>query len=235
MSNRFLISVAAAALIAGTSFANAQGMSKDSPGAAGGGAATQHSAPAGGASSGGAMEHDSGGMKSENGAMKGAEQNKGAASGMKAESNDKSGAAKDMKAEGRDKNGTMNAEKSGAAPQTNQNAQTKSPNDTNRAQTNERSQTTTGNAATTATAAPPAEKRTQISTAIRSEHVTEVTNVNFNVSVGTRIPADVHFYPVPERVVTIYPEWRGYDFILVGGRYLIVQPETHEIVYIIEG
>jgi hypothetical protein len=167
--------------------------------------------------------------------MKGAEQNKGAASGMKAESNDKSGAAKDMKAEGRDKNGTMNAEKSGAAPQTNQNAQTKSPNDTNRAQTNERSQTTTGNAATTATAAPPAEKRTQISTAIRSEHVTEVTNVNFNVSIGTRIPADVHFYPVPERVVTIYPEWRGYDFILVGGRYLIVQPETHEIVYIIEG
>ena len=51
----------------------------------------------------------------------------------------------------------------------------------------------------------------------------------------TRIPADVHFYPLPERVVTIYPQWRGYDFILVGGRYIIVQPETHEIVYIIEG
>jgi len=59
--------------------------------------------------------------------------------------------------------------------------------------------------------------------------------VNFNVAVGTRIPADVHFYPLPERVVTIYPQWRGYDFILVGGRYIIVQPETHEIVYIIEG
>jgi hypothetical protein len=49
------------------------------------------------------------------------------------------------------------------------------------------------------------------------------------------VPTDVHFYPVPERVVTIYPEWRGYEFILVRGRYIIVQPETHEIVYIIEG
>ncbi len=35
--------------------------------------------------------------------------------------------------------------------------------------------------------------------------------------------------------MTIYPQWRGYEFILVHGRYLIVQPETHEIVYIIEG
>ena len=36
MTNRFLISVAAAALIAGTGFANAQGMSREGGGAAGG-------------------------------------------------------------------------------------------------------------------------------------------------------------------------------------------------------
>lgn len=93
---------------------------------------------------------------------------------------------------------------------------------------------TTGNAATSAKAAPPAEKRTQISSAIRKEKVTAVTNVNFNISVGTRIPASVHFYPVPASVVTIYPEWRGYDFILVGTQYIIVEPGTHEIVYIID-
>jgi hypothetical protein len=94
---------------------------------------------------------------------------------------------------------------------------------------------TTGNAATAAKAAPPAEKRTQITSAIRQEKVNAVTNVNFNVSVGTRIPASTHFYAVPERVVAIYPEWRGYQFILVGDRYIIVEPATHEIVYIIEG
>jgi len=92
---------------------------------------------------------------------------------------------------------------------------------------------TTGNAATAAKGAPPAEKRTQISSAIKKEKVTAVTNVNFNISVGTRVPASVRFYPVPTSVIAIYPEWEGYEFILVGGRYVIVAPETHEIVYIL--
>jgi Protein of unknown function (DUF1236) len=94
---------------------------------------------------------------------------------------------------------------------------------------------TTGNAATSATAAPPAEKRTQISAAIRQEKVEEATNVNFNISVGTAVPSSVRYYPMPSRIVEIYPEWRGYDFILVKGRSIVLRPHTHEIVYIIEG
>jgi Protein of unknown function (DUF1236) len=230
MTNRFLISAAVAALIAGTGFANAQGTGMNREGASGG-AATQQTAP----SSGGAMNRDSG--------MKGAESTKGSESkDMKAsESHDKMPAsksaqdtkspqgekskmsseneakgAKDMKAEGRDsKTGTVNA-------------QTKSPADA-------RSQTTTGNAATTATAAPPAEKRTQIVSAIKSEKIEEATNVNFNISVGATVPATVRFHPLPRRIVEIYPEWRGYEVILVHGKYVIVRPQTHEIVYIIEG
>lgn len=94
---------------------------------------------------------------------------------------------------------------------------------------------TTGNAATSATAAPPAEKRTQITSAMKQEKVEEVTNVNFNLSIGTAVPAGVRYYPMPSRIVEIYPEWRGYDFILVHGKYIILRPRTHEIVYIIEG
>ena len=94
---------------------------------------------------------------------------------------------------------------------------------------------TTGNAATSATAAPPAEKRAQISSAIKQEKVEEVTNVNFNLSIGTAVPAGVRYHALPSRIVEIYPEWRGYDFILVHGRYIILRPHTHEIVYIIEG
>ena len=93
---------------------------------------------------------------------------------------------------------------------------------------------TTGNAATSATAAPPAEKRSQLNAAFRQEKITETTNVNFNISVGARVPGSVHFYPIPERVVAIYPEWRGYDVIFVHGRYIIMRPETHEIVYILD-
>lgn len=97
------------------------------------------------------------------------------------------------------------------------------------------SASTTGNAATSATVAPPAEKRTQITSAIRQERVEEVRNVNFNISVGVAVPSTVRVHPIPSRVVEIYPEWRGYDFILVNGRYVILRPQTHEIVYIIEG
>jgi hypothetical protein len=243
MTNRFLISAAVAALIAGTGFANAQGTGMNREGASGG-AATQQTAP----SSGGAMNRDSG--------MKGAESTKGSESkDMKAsESHDKMPAsksaqdtkspqgekskmsseneakgAKDMKAEGRDSKtgGNMNAESRDSKTGT-VNAQTKSPADA-------RSQTTTGNAATTATAAPPAEKRTQIVSAIKSEKIEEATNVNFNISVGATVPATVRFHPLPPRIVEIYPEWRGYEVILVHGKYVIVRPQTHEIVYIIEG
>jgi Protein of unknown function (DUF1236) len=108
------------------------------------------------------------------------------------------------------------------------NAQTKSGTD--------RNQTTTGNAATSATAAPPAEKRTQIVSAFKSERIEDVgSNVNVNVSIGTRLPDSVRFVPLPPRIVEIYPEWRGYDVVRIHGRYVIVRPETREIVYIIEG
>ena len=136
--------------------------------------------------------------------------------------------------DGMSKSGATNAQtdsKSGAT-----NAQTDSKSGTTNAQTDSKPGTTTGNAATSATAAPPAEKRTQIVSAIRSEtSIKETTNVNFNISVGARVPTSVHFYPLPPRIVEIYPEWRGYQVILVGGRYVIVRPQTHEIVYIIEG
>jgi hypothetical protein len=133
--------------------------------------------------------------------------------------------SKEMKAEGHDS-------KTG-----NTNAQTKGTTDTKSgaAASDTKSPTTTGNAATTATAAPPAEKRTQIVSAIRSEKIQETTNVNFNISVGTVVPVGVRFHPLPPRIVEIYPEWRGYEVILVHGRYVIVRPQTHEIVYIIEG
>ena len=59
--------------------------------------------------------------------------------------------------------------------------------------------------------------------------------MNINISVGAVIPSTVRFYPIPSRIVEIYPEWRGYEVIRVHGRYVIVRPQTREIVYVIEG
>ena len=263
MTNRFLISVAAAALMAGTGFANAQGTgtTREAPAA---GSTVQQTAPSSerGAAPG-AINRDAGGGKGAEPGVKGSE------SGIKAESNEKMPASKsaqenkmdskmpgeksksmssetetkgtkDMKAEGHDsKSGNINAQtdpKSGGV-----NAQTKGTTATDsKTAIDGKSGSTTesktvGNAATSATAAPPAEKRTQIVSAIKTEKIQETTNVNFNISVGAMVPATVRFHPLPTRIIEIYPEWRGYEVVLIHGRYIIVRPQTHEIVYIIEG
>lgn len=130
------------------------------------------------------------------------------------------------------KAGDKDMKKDNPAPNT---ADTKSPTD-QKAGTGT-TDTKAGSTADTkgASAAPPPEKQSQIATALKSEKVEEVTNVNFNISVGTVVPSTVRYYPLPTRIIEIYPEWRGYDFILVRGRYIILRPRTHEIVYIIEG
>jgi len=51
--------------------------------------------------------------------------------------------------------------------------------------------------------------------------VAPANNVNFSISVGTRIPRDVSYHPLPAEVVTIYPEWRGYEFILVNDQIVV--------------
>jgi hypothetical protein len=150
----------------------------------------------------------------------------------------------DQKAPGGQKSNSMSSdEKSGAKMNNAQSKEGMSKEGMSKEGTKDSAQTksgssdskTTGNAATSATAAPPAEKRTQITSAFKQERIEETTNVNFNVSVGAVIPGSVRFYPIPSRIVEIYPEWRGYEVIRVHGRYVIVRPQSHEIVYIIEG
>jgi hypothetical protein len=261
MTNRFLISVAAAALITGTGIANAQ-----SPGGAGreGGAGStmQQGAPSSG---GGAQspqhreQSPSPGMKSdrmggshEKGTVGQAPDRSGSGATTKGRE-DKSGGMTQGREErqgreGREKGGTVgqSPDKSGTTTQgreekggaTTQGREDRM-NAPGRAQQNQG--TMDGNRAGSQTtgmapAAPPAEKRSQITTAIRSEKFEDVgANVNVNVAVGSRLPASIHFHPLPSRIVEIYPEWRGYQVVLIKGRYVIVRPETHEIVYIIEG
>jgi hypothetical protein len=51
--------------------------------------------------------------------------------------------------------------------------------------------------------------------------------------VGTRLPHDWDFVPVPIAVVDIVPEYGGYLFAYVDDDYVICDPETYEIVAII--
>ncbi|MEO6946739.1 MAG: DUF1236 domain-containing protein [Nitrobacter sp.] len=60
------------------------------------------------------------------------------------------------------------------------------------------------------------------------------TNVNFSISVGTRVPREVHFHPLPAEIVTVYPDWRGYEFFLVRDQIIVVDPQTFEIVAVLD-
>ena len=94
-------------------------------------------------------------------------------------------------------------------------------------------ESTTGQGAAAGSAKLSTEQRSKITTVIKKQNVKPV-QLNVSVSVGTRIPASVHFYPLPQEVVVIYPEWRGYDYILVGDQIVVVDPRSHEIVAILE-
>ena len=61
-----------------------------------------------------------------------------------------------------------------------------------------------------------------------------VNNVNFSISVGTRVPREVSLPSASGRIVTIYPEWRGYEFFLVRDQIMVVDPRTLEIVAVLE-
>ena len=79
------------------------------------------------------------------------------------------------------------------------------------------------------------EQKTRIRTVFSRHHVEPARNLNVSVNVGVALPRSVHLYPVPEDIVLIVPDYRGYDYIMLDdNRVAIVDPETYEIVDIIE-
>ena len=42
------------------------------------------------------------------------------------------------------------------------------------------------------------------------------------------------YHQIPQQVIVIYPEWRGFDYILVGDQIVVLDPRTHEIVAILD-
>jgi Protein of unknown function (DUF1236) len=97
----------------------------------------------------------------------------------------------------------------------------------------EKDRATTGQGAAAGSANLSSEQRTKINTIIRQNKV-EPAQLNVSVRVGTRVPESIRFYPLPAEVFVVYPEWRGYNYILVGDQILVINPRTHEIVAILE-
>ncbi len=62
-----------------------------------------------------------------------------------------------------------------------------------------------------------------------------VNNVNFNISVGTKVPRGrVHLATLPTVIVEEVPAYRGYDYFVVRDEIVIVNPRTYVIVDVIK-
>lgn len=223
-----LLSTVAIALLLSAGAVSAQGMSKDTPERA---PAAQQNAPA----------------EKVAPAVKGGEQKAPHTTGQ-ATPDAKSGKARETtgqapKSDADDKaqapSRSMDKDsKSGAATDKSDKSDARSPSEQNGASskstqsTSEQNRATTGQGAAGGAAKLSTEQRTKITSIIREQKVERV-NLNVSVSVGTRIPTSVHLYPLPQQVIVIYPEWRGYDYILVGDQIVIIDPRTHEIVAIV--
>ena len=218
MRNSLLITAAAAALIAGTGIVAAQdkGMSGSSaPGTSQAPAANSDSSTG---PSGSEMKGRKGNevqqktMPSDRGAQRAQEPSSGKAASDTQRSRD------GMKGEKNEQNA-------------NENRGTMDRNATDN-RSMDKAGTTTGQAG--AAAKLSTEQRTTVRAAIDKQHVRNITNVNFSISVGTRVPRTVTFHPLPVELVTYYPSWRGYEYILVNDQIIVVNPRTLEIVAILE-
>ena len=78
------------------------------------------------------------------------------------------------------------------------------------------------------------EQRTTIRTTVLTSSAPRVTNVNFNVRVGTVVPRTVRIAPLPATLIEIQPSWRGYMYFVYQDEIIVVEPGTLRIVAVLE-
>jgi hypothetical protein len=76
-------------------------------------------------------------------------------------------------------------------------------------------------------------QRTEFRSSITRLGVSPLRDVAFGLAVGTAIPRSVTLHRLPPAIISIVPEYEGYDFILVRDDIVIIDPDTYEIVDVI--
>jgi hypothetical protein len=234
MKRMLLATTAAVALIAGMSLAAAQGTKEGSPGAAGATqgqtqkqGATEKGTHTGQAQSGGKTSQGAG-EKNERMGQKPGEKNEHM--GQKpGEKNEHTGQKTEEKNERMGQKPGEKNERMGQQPgeKNERTGQTSG-------EKNERTgATTTEHAGGGKSVQLSSEQKTHIHEVIGHNSSARVDHVDFSLSVGTRVPRTVHVLALPEDIVRIVPEYRGFKYIVVGDEIVILDPATLEIVAII--
>ena len=61
-----------------------------------------------------------------------------------------------------------------------------------------------------------------------------VTNARFDRHVGHRVPRHVRLFPVSREIISFFPYYRDYSYVVVDDEICIVDPRTYEIVDVID-
>jgi hypothetical protein len=261
MRNKLLATVAMTALIGCTSFAVAQNAGPQGGAMQSQGAQQHQMGAQGGSPGGGAMSTPSGGNAQNEPPTSGPQGSSPQGKGFSQEERNKSPGKPNPQGSAQEQRGPQNQrgaqeqrgkeEQRGAQNQ--RGTEQRGAQDNDRAGTQERTQERTGQDQDRGKAVPgqaqqngtsgraggasvqlSQDQRTKIKDVIvRDRNVARVNGANFSVSVGARVPRDVHIAVLPPEVVTIVPEYRGFEYVLVGDQLLIIDPNTLEIVAIL--
>jgi len=223
MRNTLLVTVATAALIAGAGLASAQGTgeNREAPGAA----THEPKAP------GGKMDQQPKSMPQKSPAPN-AQAPMTEKPAPTAQAPAKETPAPTAQAPMKEKPAETAQAPSVAKPQAAEhggNAQTSEPPNSRTAPTTARDETKSGPPAALST-----EQHAKIRDTLRVEKSERLTSVPFSTKVGEAVPGTVHLYVLPVSIMEYAPQYRGYEYILVGDEILIVDPRTMRIVAVIE-
>jgi hypothetical protein len=237
MKSKLLVTVAAAALIVGTTLAFAQ--QDEHGGTAKPGGAMEHAQQAPGGAMGHAQSPSGSGPANKglsqteehgNTMQRGAQENQPGKAGVNAQEH----------AQTQERSKTEENAQTQERTKTQENAQTPDSTRTQQnAQTQERGGQTQQNAAETRAANGKSVQLSETQRAqvkdiiVRNRDVARVDHPDFNVSVGVTIPRTIHVAVLPEDIVTVVPEYRGFDYVVVGDQFLIIDPQSLEVVAIL--
>jgi hypothetical protein len=225
MRNSLLATIAAAALVTGTIAVSGQGMQG---GGAGGGAGGAPSAQGGGGAGGAPSTAPA--EKMDRGSPKGGTTGQGTGSQMDRGQSSQPGAAQERGQTGQPQMREQTQPRTGQGQTPQQQGQT---GQQQKGQPGTQQQTGQGQTGG-ASAALTTEQRSRIrTTVLQGGNVNRVSNVNFNIRVGTVVPRSVRLVTVPPAIVEVHPAWRGFRYFVVNDEIVIVEPGTLRIVAVI--
>jgi hypothetical protein len=73
------------------------------------------------------------------------------------------------------------------------------------------------------------------STLMERARPVEKTKIKFKINVGTVVPrGSIELYEVPMTVISLVPEYRGYQYFVVDDEIIIVEPSSYQIVEVVD-